>query len=149
MGVYHKMLVMDKVEPGASDMPVITAPTEDTQVTVPVGKTGTMRVTAENADTYQWYVDRGNGWKRIEDATDPEYTTSAVAMENKGYRYYCKVSNANGSVDSPIFTLVVVEDSEIPVTGDSSMPWLWVGLAIVALAGLGWNAAQRKRRSEG
>lgn len=149
MGVYHKMLVMDKVEPGASDMPVITTPTEDTQVTVPVGKTGTMRITAENADTYQWYVDRGNGWKRIEDATDPEYTTSAVAMENKGYRYYCKVSNANGSVDSPIFTLVVVEDSEIPVTGDSSMPWLWAGLAIVALAGLGWNAAQRKRRSEG
>ena len=70
-------------------------------------------------------------------------------MANSGYRYYCRISNANGSVDSPIFTLNVITQPDIPATGDSATPGLWIG--IMMLAGMGLTASvvlsRRKRHS--
>ena len=154
------------VEPGPP--PVITSPTTDQKITVAVDDTATLRVTAKDAQSYQWYVDRGNGsgFTKISGATGASYTTSAVTLENDGYRYYCAAMNAYGEMHSPIFTLNVQEsvevpptgDSsplnvqesvEVPPTGDSSQMGLWFGLALLSFAGLAACATlwRRKRAS--
>ena len=154
------------VEPGPP--PVITSPTTDQKITVAVDDTATLRVTAKDAQSYQWYVDRGNGsgFTKISGATGASYTTSAVTLENDGYRYYCAAMNAYGEMHSPIFTLNVQEsvevpptgDSsplnvqesvEVPPTGDSSQVGLWFGLALLSFAGLAACATlwRRKRAS--
>ncbi len=154
------------VEPGPP--PVITSPTTDQKITVAVDDTATLRVTAKDAQSYQWYVDRGNGsgFTKISGATGASYTTSAVTLENDGYRYYCAAMNAYGEMHSPIFTLNVQEsvevpptgDSsplnvqesvEVPPTGDSSQIGLWFGLALLSFAGLAACATlwRRKRAS--
>ena len=136
------------VEPGP---PVITSPTTDQKITVAVDDTATLRVTAKDAQSYQWYVDRGNGsgFTKISGATGASYTTSAVTLENDGYRYYCAAMNAYGEMHSPIFTLNVQESVEVPPTGDSSQMGLWFGLALLSFAGLAACATlwRRKRAS--
>ena len=154
--------------PAAEQPPVITSPTTDQKITVAVDDTATLRVTAKDAQSYQWYVDRGNGsgFTKISGATGASYTTSAVTLENDGYRYYCAAMNAYGEMHSPIFTLNVQEsvevpptgDSsplnvqesvEVPPTGDSSQMGLWFGLALLSFAGLAACATlwRRKRAS--
>ena len=137
------------VEPGPP--PVITSPTTDQKITVAVDDTATLRVTAKDAQSYQWYVDRGNGsgFTKISGATGASYTISAVTLENDGYRYYCVVTNAYGTATSPIFTLDVLEFVDVPTTGDSSQVGLWLGVATLSFAGLAACAAlwRRKRAS--
>lgn len=137
------------VEPDPGQPPVITSPTTDQKITVAVDDTATLRVTAKDAQSYQWYVDRGNGFKAISGATGASYTTSPVTLENDGYRYYCVAANADGTARSPIFTLNVQESVEVPPTGDSSQMGLWLGLALLSFAGLAACATlwRRKRAS--
>lgn len=139
------------VEPDPGQPPVITSPTTDQKITVAVDDTATLRVTAKDAQSYQWYVDRGNGsgFTKISGATGASYTTSPVTLENDGYRYYCVAANADGTARSPIFTLNVRESVEVPPTGDSSQMGLWLGLALLSFAGLAAGATlwRRKRAS--
>lgn len=137
------------VEPDPGQPPVITSPTTDQKITVAVDDTATLRVTAKDAQSYQWYADRGSGFKAISGATGASYTTSPVTLENDGYRYYCVAANADGTARSPIFTLNVQESVEVPPTGDSSQMGLWLGLALLSFAGLAAGATlwRRKRAS--
>lgn len=137
------------VEPDPGQPPVITSPTTDQKITVAVDDTATLRVTAKDAQSYQWYADRGSGFKAISGATGASYTTSPVTLENDGYRYYCVAANADGTARSPIFTLNVQESVEVPPTGDSSQMGLWLGLALLSFAGLAACATlwRRKRAS--
>ena len=105
-----------------------------------------MRITARYGQSYQWYVDRGNGFKAISGATSADYTTSEVTLGNNGYRYYCVVTNAYGTATSPIFTLDVLEFVDVPTTGDSSQVGLWLGLAMLSFAGLAACAALWRRK---
>ena len=134
----------DAPVPGGS-APTVSEPTGAKDVPVTVGSAATLTVRAQNAAAYQWYIDRGHGYSRIDGATNASYTTAAVTLQNDGYRYYCAVSNDSGSVDSPVFTLRVTETPVIPETGDGSLPLLWTGLAL--LAGVGLIASRRKRRA--
>lgn len=124
------------VEPDPGQPPVITSPTTDQKITVAVDDTATLRVTAKDAQSYQWYADRGSGFKAISGATGASYTTSPVTLENDGYRYYCVAANADGTANSPIFTLNVQESVDVPATGDSSQMGLWLGLVLLSFAGL-------------
>lgn len=124
------------VEPDPGQPPVITSPTTDQKITVAVDDTATLRVTAQDAQSYQWYADRGSGFKAISGATGASYTTSPVTLENDGYRYYCVAANADGTANSPIFTLNVQESVDVPATGDSSQMGLWLGLVLLSFAGL-------------
>lgn len=137
------------VEPDPGQPPVITSPTTDQKITVAVDDTATLRVTAKDAQSYQWYADRGSGFKAISGATGASYTTSPVTLENDGYRYYCVAANADGTARSPIFTLNVQESVEVPPTGDSSQMGLWFGFALLSFAGLAACATlwRRKRAS--
>jgi len=129
----------------APQLPVITSPTAPQTVTVPLGQKGGMGVEAENADSFQWYVDRndGAGYVAIRGADSAEYTTSEVTKLNDGYTYYCQVTNAAGSVNSPVFTLKVQEPIVIPPTGDSAPVGLWL-LMLSAAAVMMFTLLKRK-----
>lgn len=135
--------------PNYNQRPVIIIPTTDQNVSASVGNTVTMRITANYAQSYQWYVDTGSGFNAIPGATGAAYTTSQVALGNNGYRYYCVARNAYGTAVSPVFTLNVLEYMGIPATGDSAQAGLWIGLMMIALAGLAACAVlYRKRKQE-
>ena len=111
-----------------------------------MGNTVTMHITANYAQSYQWYVDTGSGFNAIPGATGAAYTTSQVALGNNGYRYYCVARNAYGTAVSPVFTLNVLEYMGIPATGDSPQAGLWIGFAMVSFAGLAAYAALWRRK---
>ncbi|PWM01701.1 MAG: hypothetical protein DBY06_05115 [Clostridiales bacterium] len=133
-------------DPNFNQPPVIIIPTTDQNVSASVGNTVTMRITANYAQSYQWYVDTGSGFKAIPGATGAAYTTSQVALGNNGYRYYCVARNAYGTAVSPVFTLNVLEYMGIPATGDSPQAGLWIGFAMVSFAGLAAYAALWRRK---
>lgn len=132
--------------PNYNQPPVIISPTTDQNVSASVGNTVTMRITANYAQSYQWYVDTGSGFNAIPGATGAAYTTSQVALGNNGYRYYCVARNAYGTAVSPVFTLNVLEYMGIPATGDSPQAGLWIGFAMVSFAGLAAYAALWRRK---
>ena len=134
--------------PNYNQPPVIIIPTTDQNVSASVGNTVTMRITANYAQSYQWYVDTGSGFNAIPGATGAAYTTSQVALGNNGYRYYCVARNAYGTAVSPVFTLNVLEYMGIPATGDSPQAGLWIGFAMVSFAGLAaYTALWRRKRT--
>lgn len=132
--------------PNYNQRPVIIIPTTDQNVSASVGNTVTMHITANYAQSYQWYVDTGSGFNAIPGATGAAYTTSQVALGNNGYRYYCVARNAYGTAVSPVFTLNVLEYMGIPATGDSPQAGLWIGFAMVSFAGLAACAALWRRK---
>ena len=132
--------------PNYNQRPVIIIPTTDQNVSASVGNTVTMHITANYAQSYQWYVDTGSGFNAIPGATGAAYTTSQVALGNNGYRYYCVARNAYGTAVSPVFTLNVLEYMGIPATGDSPQAGLWIGFAMVSFAGLAAYAALWRRK---
>ena len=95
-----------------------------------------MSVTAINADAYQWYINRndGMGWRPIIGANTPAYTTSVTTLNDDGYLYICRVSNADGAVNSPVFTLDVLPALDVPPTGDNAPVMLWASLLLMSAA---------------
>ncbi|MBQ7844895.1 MAG: hypothetical protein IJ392_01960 [Clostridia bacterium] len=132
----------------AGEAPVITAPTAAQTVTVVEGETGTMTVTATEAEKYQWYIDRndGKGYVAMEGATAATYTTSKVNTDNDGFTYYCQVSNAYGESKSPVFTLKVKAEVDVPQTGDEAQLGLWLALMVLSLGGMAAMVMNCKRR---
>ena len=87
--------------------------------TVVVGKTATFEVCISAAGypasyTCQWYQ---NG-STISSATSTSYTTAATTKGMNGYKYYCTVSNAGGTVTSRTATLTV----QYPAVLDGNYP---------------------------
>lgn len=128
--------------------PVIIAPTTDEKITAEAGGTVTLGVLARNARFYQWYVNDGSGFKAIPGATDADCTLSDLTAQHDGYRYYCVVTNAYGTVTSPVFTLDIPSTpvpATPPKTGDSMPLALCALLALLSLAALTALAARRRR----
>lgn len=136
--------VWERIHGGA---PVFTLPDGPQEVTVRPGERATLTAAATNAVTYQWYVNRGDGkgYVPLSGATGPAYTTAAVALNNDGYTYRCEATNASGTGQSPLFTLLVRETVAPPRTGDDSHTGLWLMLMLVSLGGLAALIACRRR----
>lgn len=138
------------VEPDPDKQPpVIIAPTTDEKITAEAGGTVTLGVSARNARFYQWYVNDGSGFKAIPGATDADCTLSDLTAQHDGYRYYCVVTNAYGTVTSPVFTLDIPSNpapAVPPKTGDSTPLALYALLALLALASLAALTTARRRR---
>ena len=127
--------------------PVIIAPTTDEKITAEAGGTVTLGVSARNARFYQWYVNDGSGFKAIPGATDADCTLPDLTAQHDGYRYYCVVTNAYGTVTSPVFTLDIPSTpvpATPPKTGDSMPLALCALLALLSLAALTALAARRR-----
>ena len=89
---------------------VIVSPTEDQVVTVKEGETAAFSITAENAEGYEWFVDKndGSGFVEISGADQASYITPPVTKDNNGWQYYCKpINDADTNTTSPTFTLQV------------------------------------------
>lgn len=128
--------------------PVIIAPTADEKITAEAGGTVTLSVSARNARFYQWYVNDGSGFKAIPGATDADCTLSDLTAQHDGYRYYCVVTNAYGTVTSPVFTLDIPSTpvpATPPRTGDSTPLALYALLALFALASLAALTTARRQ----
>lgn len=136
------------VEPDPDKQPpVVIGPDEDEEISVTVGDTVTLRVSARDARFYQWYVDDGSGFRAIPGATAATYTVTDVTPEDDGDRYYCVVTNAYGAAESHLFTLDVPSASAPavpPKTGDSMPLALCALLALLSLAALTALAARRR-----
>lgn len=132
--------------------PTVTDPTVNRTVPVTVGSPATFSVTATGATGYQWQINRndGNDFVPISGATGASYTTAPVTLANNGYQYYCVATSNGGSITSPVFTLNVTEPMDVPATGDSSTPILWLGILLLAGAILTVNTAlYRGKRKTG
>lgn len=100
--------------------------------------------------TYQWYIQRndGRGWRRLDGAQSHTYTTSVVALANEGYRYRCEVSLGSGASRVALMSdeaaLHVSAKGNVPKTGDSTRPFLWLTLILCGCAG-GFLVLKKKR----
>lgn len=128
------------------EKPVITSPTAPQSSKVVEGGSATFTVTAEDAETYQWQVDRGlgDGFEDIEGANGSGYTTGALTPAESGYRFRCVVMNDYGTAVSPEFTVNVTEKPNIPVTGDKTNLVLLFALALMSLTAMSFMAFRRK-----
>ena len=112
------------------DAPVIGS--QPVSVSVKTGERATFKVTATGTDvTYQWMIDRndGNGFVAVNGADSAGYTTGVTDLDCNGFRYYCIIRNAAGSVTTDIVTLTVSENiiptpepSPTPTTTPESSP---------------------------
>ncbi|MBO1679617.1 InlB B-repeat-containing protein [Bittarella massiliensis (ex Durand et al. 2017)] len=149
--------------------PIFTSPAQEQIVEVALGQRVTFTVAAQNAASYQWWVERDGSHAPISGADGASYTLSAVTLADGGARYYCVAREEGGSADSPAFLLHVAEEAPVappdeepakppvltPVeppaavdTGDSIAPGLWAGALLAAGAGVAAAAARRRRRGQ-
>ncbi|MBR5342838.1 MAG: leucine-rich repeat protein [Oscillospiraceae bacterium] len=100
------------------ETPVITK--QPKKMRIAAGETLSISLTADNATDYQWY------WRKNSSASWSECTVSTaqkptlvyinVSTAKNGYQYYCRVSNAKGSVNSDIATVTVRDDIKPVIT---------------------------------
>ncbi len=122
-----------------------TQPSEQFAV---VGQTATFTVAATGDGlTYQWYINRGDGWRALPGAVNASYTTSVVTLANNGFRYYCLVSDRYGNTQEAYPAALHVEQApDLPHTGDDAAPMLWLALCALGCAGLAL-LTRRKRKA--
>lgn len=98
--------------------------------------------------TYQWYINRndGRGWRALDGATGPAYTTSVADLSCDGFQYACEVRDMYGnSLKSEIAMLHVSNAPVIPETGDSGRPGLYLAMLLAGGVGLIVLGKKRKR----
>lgn len=155
-GLYVRCVVynsLGRVTSNVVQLHIATAPSITTQPsdkTAAVGKTATFTAAATGgpAPTYQWQINRGSGWSDIPDADEASYTTAKTELLNDGYQYRVIATNIAGEATSDAAKLSVVEDAEVPTTGDTAHPLLWAAFGLLSLCGLCALAfAAKKRRA--
>ncbi|MEG0258226.1 MAG: hypothetical protein RR632_07985, partial [Christensenella sp.] len=91
--------------------PKILQPTADVSVPVVLGEVASLAITAANTVSYQWEIDRGDGFKPLSGADKAYYKTPPITAQENGYCYRCVATGAKGTTPatSPIFTLTLIE----------------------------------------
>ena len=92
------------------DAPAVTA--QPKSVSVITGERAVFEVAATGTDvTYQWKIDRndGNGFVDITGANGASYTSGETNKSCDGFKYYCVISNAAGSITTDTVVLTVKE----------------------------------------
>ena len=87
----------------------------------------------------------GVGYVLLKDANMASYLIVEVEQENAGCAYSCVAKNAYGETRSPAITLEIMEEPEIPSTGDNTNIYLWTLTLILSLLGMVLAAASAKK----
>ena len=87
--------------------PVITTQPGDQSVSIGQRAAFTAAASGEPSPTYQWQVNKGNGWEVIPGAASSSYTTEAASMGMNGWKYRCAAANSGGTATSNEATLTV------------------------------------------
>ena len=113
---------------------------------IAVGQKAQFTVTATGDGLrHQWYINRndGNGWCKLNGAVGTNYVTSAAEADNEGFQYQCVITDAYGTeLTSDVAVLHVV--LELPVTGDTSNPMMWLAACVLSALGM---VVVRKRKA--
>lgn len=130
-----------KVTVSAREKPLSVDASGSQRVSVRKGDTVEMSVVVSGGVApykYQWYISRNNEpFVAYEGSTSATHATTSVDESNSGYRYFCRVTDSKGQTfDSPIFTLDVIEKTDLPDTGDHRQLGLWLMLCVMGLAGV-------------
>ena len=105
----------------AASLTTVSIPVINTQprsISIKAGSTASFSVVASGSRiSYQWYyrTSSSGSWVILTDATGSSYSFTG-ATYNNGYQYYCKVSNANGSINSDVATLSVSNEISAYIT---------------------------------
>ena len=119
------------------ELPNILTPKEHEEITFFEGERITLSITAERADGYQWFVDKGDGkLTKIDGANESSYTIDGISGEQDGWVYLCEASNEFGAVLSKAFIMCRLSVPAMPRTGDDSAFFVWLGLMACAAAGI-------------
>ena len=120
-GFQYKCIVSNGANKVESDIavltvlskPVITAQPEN--VTVNAGEEAVFRITATDADSYQWYYEKPGVdlWGKVKENGDSDALTLTAEAQLNGYQYKCKAVNQVGTVESDVATLSVLSDIAI------------------------------------
>lgn len=114
----------------SSSLPVITK--QPQSVTVENGKTATLKLTATNAESYEWMRSSRKGvWSVLSDGggnynkenirgSETENLSLTAITDSNGYVYRCRVSNKYGSVDSNEVTITATASSTASTPSSSS-----------------------------
>ena len=121
--------------------PVILSPTQPQTALTAENSMVTLRVQANGATGYQWYVNRGDGrgWVAIPGANGASLTIWPSLADN-GNQYYCLASGGGGSTASPVFTLSVLSSMRPPKTGGAPG---FLPLALLLLGAAGYVCSRR------
>ena len=134
------------VVPAGPD-PVLNDPVRDSVVRTETDGTVTLSVYVENAETYQWSLDRndGLGFQAIAGANGPNHTTLEIPPGCDGFKYRCRITGAPGTtpVVSGNYVIRVVEGG-LPATGESPVRPLLLAFSAAALLGLAVFAGRRR-----
>lgn len=128
--------------------PVILFPMENTEVHVFIGHEAEMKVVAENAYRYEWYVsyDDGETFVRVPNANTPVHVIGYALMKDDGALYFCRAYGKSGVLyaDSPLFEIRVEDPGAVPQTGDDTNIALLLTLMLGSMAMM--IVFSRKRR---
>ena len=96
---------------------------------------------------YQWQVKTPQGsWEDLPGENSDTLTLKAVTQEMSGNQYRLTVTDASGySATSRAATLTV---KQVPHTGDEAPLAWWIAGAAIALAGIAYVAAARKKERQ-
>ena len=89
--------------------------------------------------SYQWEVNKGNGWMAIQDGRAASLRIGGIPIEADGQQFRCVITDAHGNtVTSNAATLHVYVEENVPIpeTGDGIELFLFAGLAAATLLGM-------------
>ena len=115
--------------------PAPTITEEPVTTTAFMGEMVSFKVTAENADSYQWQVNTGSAWKSMTNETTwlgckTDTLTFKATIANAKYSYRCVVTNKSGSTESAAVTFTL--DPSMFVSGKITYELYEVGSATEA-----------------
>ena len=115
--------------------PVFITQPSDATVSALASVTFTAEAAGNPVPTYQWQVNKGNGWADIPEAKNSSYTISTTSGNMSGWRYRCIAANNEGSEESSAAMLTVNRLTPIVTDPTATSGLTYTGSAQALISG--------------